>query len=151
MKSFTACRHFTLGLMAVRRVATLLTSIDLYLGHRTKYFDSNILHETLISEFNNTNGDFLRCFFSVHFIPCRPTKVTHALMENVQVDDQRSALILCGYCMWLNLKWFRTPCPIFMRRKDKDKRLSTIFGIYSRGPPWHETCLNIRTSIQTRK
>ena len=62
MKSFTARRHFTLGLMAVRRLVTLLTSNDLYLGHQTKYFVKNILHKALIFEFNNTNGDFLRFF-----------------------------------------------------------------------------------------
>ena len=70
MKSFTARRHFTLGLMAVRRMVTLLTSIDLYLGQPTKYFDKNIWHKTIISEFNNTNGDFLRFFkHTFHALP----------------------------------------------------------------------------------
>ena len=62
MKSFTARHHFTLGLMAVRRVVTSLTSIDLFLGYRTKYFGKNILHKTLTFEFKNTNSDFLGFF-----------------------------------------------------------------------------------------
>ena len=71
MKSFTACRHFTLGLMAVRRVATLLTSIDLYLARPTKYFGKNILHQkNLFLNSITPTAIFLRFFLHLfHALP----------------------------------------------------------------------------------